>query len=370
MATPLNVKKIQTLVNKFGDNLKQSNEQQVVHSLEQLIKDLTNEKNFFLNQEVNINERTQNWYQLLLSKYTIAEKQKLLNEYLSIPIVNIKENKKYRLKKVANNPCKLIPHSKNQIEKSILFIYDTQEFKEINFDEFKQELENENIKLVFYYLSRNMSMNILKKFPRTFACNTVICFDPYSRQFPAQSTVFLNKNTDKKEEFNMFKMGENTVVEDYHLSDELINLNSLSSFDEVIITKYLRESTNNWITKSPKAWVKSLNNICEKEILSFDNNYYHEYLKLKEQGDNIDQLIKENLNQNQKVRALGEVQKTHFPFIASAKQSLIASNITIIASSNRVFDYHADSRGNFRDYATPSLNFECSNQSRTINLKL
>ena len=49
MATPLNVKKIQTLVNKFGDNLKQSNEQQVVHSLEQLIKDLTNEKNFFLN---------------------------------------------------------------------------------------------------------------------------------------------------------------------------------------------------------------------------------------------------------------------------------------------------------------------------------
>ncbi|WP_054639990.1 hypothetical protein [Lactococcus fujiensis] len=101
-----------------------------------------------------------------------------------------------------------------------------------------------------------------------------------------------------------------------------------------------------------------------------DFNSYVSYLQAKVEGNNIEALIKKNKLKSQQVHALGEVQKTHLPFIASAKQALIASDITIIASSKRNDIAGYDTKGDWRHSSTPSLEFICATETNEVNLEL
>ncbi|PCR98790.1 hypothetical protein RT41_GL000898 [Lactococcus fujiensis JCM 16395] len=353
-----------------------------VTKLEQLISKLTKIKNAYVNQEETVSDEVEGWSKFLLDELPKAEELRKLNSIFNLAIHVKSKNKIVSSKKQTGRKLIVSRKSGNaktskatitgKIQKNVLFVLSNSQFKDIDFDDFPENAENEHIKLNFYYIRSTIAEKLFNKFPRRLASDIIISFDPYLRKAPVQSLVFVKK---EEHEYQVFKLGENSGFDSY-LTKGIgsINYKTPTYNEKKIILQSLRLSSNSY-SKTPEKWIEAYNfSTLKEERESYykfmDFNSYVSYLQAKVEGNNIEALIKKNKLKSQQVHALGEVQKTHLPFIASAKQALIASDITIIASSKRNDIAGYDTKGDWRHSSTPSLEFICATETNEVNLEL
>ena len=382
MIKPLDLSGIESTILDFQGDFEPTFTNKSVTKLEQLISKLTKIKNAYVNQEETVSDEVEGWSKFLLDELPKAEELRKLNSIFNLAIHVKSKNKIVSSKKQTGRKLIVSRKSGNaktskatitgKIQKNVLFVLSNSQFKDIDFDDFPENAENEHIKLNFYYIRSTIAEKLFNKFPRRLASDIIISFDPYLRKAPVQSLVFVKK---EEHEYRVFKLGENSGLDSY-LTKGIgsINYKTPTYNEKKIILQSLRLSSNSY-SKTPEKWVEAYNfSTLKEERESYykfmDFNSYVSYLQAKVEGNNIEALIKKNKLKSQQVHALGEVQKTHLPFIASAKQALIASDITIIASSKRNDIAGYDTKGDWRHSSTPSLEFICATETNEVNLEL
>ncbi|WP_096819153.1 hypothetical protein [Lactococcus fujiensis] len=382
MIKPLDLSGIESTILDFQGDFEPTFTNKSVTKLEQLISKLTKIKNAYVNQEETVSDEVEGWSKFLLDELPKAEELRKLNSIFNLAIHVKSKNKIVSSKKQTGRKLIVSRKSGNaktskatitgKIQKNVLFVLSNSQFKDIDFDDFPENAENEHIKLNFYYIRSTIAEKLFNKFPRRLASDIIISFDPYLRKAPVQSLVFVKK---EEHEYQVFKLGENSGFDSY-LTKGIgsINYKTPTYNEKKIILQSLRLSSNSY-SKTPEKWIEAYNfSTLKEERESYykfmDFNSYVSYLQAKVEGNNIEALIKKNKLKSQQVHALGEVQKTHLPFIASAKQALIASDITIIASSKRNDIAGYDTKGDWRHSSTPSLEFICATETNEVNLEL
>ena len=382
MIKPLDLSGIESTILDFQGDFEPTFTNKSVTKLEQLISKLTKIKNAYVNQEETVSDEVEGWSKFLLDELPKAEELRKLNSIFNLAIHVKSKNKIVSSKKQTGRKLIVSRKSGNaktskatitgKIQKNVLFVLSNSQFKDIDFDDFPENAENEHIKLNFYYIRSTIAEKLFNKFPRRLASDIIISFDPYLRKAPVQSLVFVKK---EEHEYRVFKLGENSGLDSY-LTKGIgsINYKTPTYNEKKIILQSLRLSSNSY-SKTPEKWIEAYNfSTLKEERESYykfmDFNSYVSYLQAKVEGNNIEALIKKNKLKSQQVHALGEVQKTHLPFIASAKQALIASDITIIASSKRNDIAGYDTKGDWRHSSTPSLEFICATETNEVNLEL
>ncbi|WP_054639991.1 hypothetical protein [Lactococcus fujiensis] len=222
MIKPLDLSGIESTILDFQGDFEPTFTNKSVTKLEQLISKLTKIKNAYVNQEETVSDEVEGWSKFLLDELPKAEELRKLNSIFNLAIHVKSKNKIVSSKKQTGRKLIVSRKSGNaktskatitgKIQKNVLFVLSNSQFKDIDFDDFPENAENEHIKLNFYYIRSTIAEKLFNKFPRRLASDIIISFDPYLRKAPVQSLVFVKK---EEHEYQVFKLGENSGFDSY-----------------------------------------------------------------------------------------------------------------------------------------------------------